>query len=301
VCSYYGYSVQQTSDGGYIVSGTGSDCDDRGYDLYLLKTHPNGDVDWVKKYGGTDDDRGYCVRQTSDGGYIVAGVRDIGSAGADEDAWVIKTDENGDIVWTRVYGGTDDDCGYAVEETPHDGGYVIAGSTMSSGAGWTDVYLIKTDANGDTLWTGTYGGTGGDEGFSVHVNSDTSYIIAGRTDSYGIGQKDVYIIRTISLAAGLDKGSCPGAPVSMWIHPNPCGDAVHIRYHLPEDGRVRMAVYNLMGQEVCMLADRCQRAGEHSATWDRRNSAGATVSSGLYMMRLDSATGSRMSKVLIVK
>ncbi|MQY71655.1 hypothetical protein GH141_06980, partial [bacterium] len=91
-----------------------------------------------------------------------------------------------DTLWTRTYGGTGEDVGHFVQETS-DGGYIIAGYTTSFGAGSYDVYLVKTNEDGDTLWTKTYGGTGSDVGYSVQETPDEGYIIAGRTTSFGQG------------------------------------------------------------------------------------------------------------------
>jgi len=187
------YSVKQTSDGGYIVAGYSSSFGAGGYDVYLVKTNSGGDTLWIRTYGGINDDRGYSVQQTADGGYIVAGfTKSFGAGGSD--VYLIKIDANGDLLWAKTYGGGDHDVGYAVQQTTD--GYIIAGRTNSFGAGSFDLYLIRTDTNGDTLWTKTYGGISTDGGYSVQETADGGYIAVGYTFSYGSGLGDVYLIKT---------------------------------------------------------------------------------------------------------
>jgi hypothetical protein len=197
----FGISVQQTSDGGYIIAGITEFSGAR--DIYLVKTTSLGDTLWTRTYGGTDLDEGLSVQQTvPDGGYIITGYTKF-SFGADSDAvYLLKTDSLGDTLWTRTYGGTGPDGGRSVQQTS-DGGYIITGFTESFGAGISDVYLIKTDSSGDTLWTRTYGGTAWDEGRSVQQTLDGGYIITGRTSSFGAGGVDVYLIKTDSLGETL--------------------------------------------------------------------------------------------------
>jgi len=110
---------------------------------------------------------------------------------------LLKTNGSGDTLWTRTYGGTggtDHDGGYSVQQTT-DGGYIVAGYTDSYGAGGEDVYLIKTIVSGDSFWTKTYGGSENDRGYSIQQTTDGGYIVAGWTDSYGAGGKDVYLIK----------------------------------------------------------------------------------------------------------
>ena len=192
-----GYSVQQTQDGGYIIAGSTSSFGAGGKDIYLVKTDANGDTLWTKTYGGTSDDFGYSVQQTTDGGYIVSGK--YKHSFTDTDVYLIKTDPLGNTLWTKTYGGTvgfSYDEGWSVEQTT-DGGYIVAGFTFSFGASLYDFYLIKTDASGDTLWTKTYGGISNDLGYSVEQTTDGGYIFSGYTESFGVaGSRDVYLVKT---------------------------------------------------------------------------------------------------------
>jgi len=103
-----------------------------------------------------------------------------------------------DTLWTKTYGGENWDEGFSVQETS-DSGYIITGRTNSFGVGQFDVYLIKTNANGDTLWTRTYGGINQDGGYSVQQTLDSGYIIVGMTASFGVDSGDVYLIKTDSI------------------------------------------------------------------------------------------------------
>jgi hypothetical protein len=191
-----GLWVQQTADGGFIVAGFTSSFGAGGSDVYLIKTDGVGDTMWTSTYGDTNGDYGHSVRQTADGGFIVAG--ETWSFGASQnDVYLIKTDADGNTQWTRRFGGSDVDYATSLQETA-DSGYIIAGSTYSYGAGGRDVYLIKTDADGDTLWTRTFGGEDDDVGYSVQLTADCGYVIAGYTTSFGAGYNDVYLIKTDS-------------------------------------------------------------------------------------------------------
>jgi hypothetical protein len=194
VNSDYGRSVQQTSDGGYIISGYTGSFGAGDYDIYLFKTGAAGDISWTKTYGGASDDRSYSVQQTVDGGYIIAGYTTPSVVGV-RDIYLIKTDASGDTLWTKAYGGAGDDNVRSVQQTA-DGGYIIAGVTTSFGAGQLDVFLIKTDAAGNVSWTKTYGGANDDSGYSVRQTSDGGYIVAGISASFGATSWDTYLIKT---------------------------------------------------------------------------------------------------------
>jgi hypothetical protein len=189
-----GSSVQQTSDGGYIIAGWTTSFGAGSYDAYVVKTDSAGDTLWTRTYGGPSDDFASCVQQTSDGGYIIAGTTYSFGAGS-SDVYLAKTNHSGDTIWTRTYGGANWDYGYSVQQS-FDGGYIIAGWTASFSVGFTDAYLVRTNSSGDTLWTRTYGGTGGDVGYSVQQTSDSGYVIAGYADSFDASHLDAYLVKT---------------------------------------------------------------------------------------------------------
>lgn len=183
-----GYSVQQTTDGGYVVIAS----DNIFLDIYLVKTDGNGDTLWTKTYGENEQFFAFGGCQTSDGGYIMTGWADEDNVLSD--LLLIKTDSNGDMLWTKTFGGDGREVGFAVQQTI-DGGYIVTGWTDSF-SGSHDVYLIKTDGDGNALWSKTYGDDLMDTGKSVQQTSDVGFIIAGESSIMGSGYSSVYLIKT---------------------------------------------------------------------------------------------------------
>ncbi|MBI2967427.1 MAG: T9SS type A sorting domain-containing protein [Bacteroidetes bacterium] len=189
-----GRAVIETSDTNYLVVGaTGS----FGYgeaDVYVLKIDRNGNKIWSNVYGGPNTDWGYSVEETPDSCYIIAGYTNSFGAGG-YDVYLLKIDRTGKLLWQKTFGGTDWDLGYSLKITP-DSGFAIAGETYSYGAGDADVFLVKTDKDGNLQWQKTYGGNKKDIGRSIDLTYDSGFVLAGETWSYGAGENDVYVIKT---------------------------------------------------------------------------------------------------------
>jgi predicted secreted protein len=142
-------SVIQTSDGGFALAGYTDSFGAGSYDFWLVKTDFSGTMLWNRTYGGSGDDEAECVIQTSDGGYALAGYTNSTGAGG-LDFWLVKTDSTGTLQWSQTYGGGGDDEAFSLIQTS-DGGYALAGSTSSYGAGEYDGFLVKTDSAGNSV------------------------------------------------------------------------------------------------------------------------------------------------------
>jgi hypothetical protein len=151
--------------------------------------------------------------------------------------------------WWRTYGGANDEDAFSVQQTS-DSGYVVAGYTGSFGAFDGDVYLIKTDASGDTLWTRRYGGSDYDWGYAVQQTSDGGYIVTGLTASFGAGGWDIYLIKTDANGnAGVEEPSTPqltGARTAFRVQPNPFSSFAAVPGHEAE----RFILSDISGRRV---------------------------------------------------
>ena len=195
-------SIQQTSDGGYVVAGEIFSLSAGGYDICVLRLDNKGNLLWDKKIGGTwNDDRVGCIRETSDGGYILAGMTkktvvpgQTESKEGEEHARVWKLDARGNLLWDREFGGSRHDRFRSIRQTS-DSGYVVAGTTTSKGAGAGDIRVVKLDIEGNVLWDRVFGGSGNDWAFSLELTSDNGYVVAGYTRSKGAGGMDIWVLK----------------------------------------------------------------------------------------------------------
>lgn len=283
--SEYGYSIIQAKDGDYVTVGK-TTLGEGKFDVYVVKLDTAGNIRWTRTIGGDSVDIGYSLVQSKDNGYVIAGKTNSYGAG-NYDVYIVKLDSAGNLKWTRTVGGAGDDEGYSVTAST-DGGFVIAGKTNSYGAGNYDVYVVKLDSVGNLQWTKTVGGTGDDEGYSVRSTTDGGYVIAGRTNSYGAGNYDAYIIK-LDLSGNLKWTRVIGGPADdegiSVIQTNDRGYAIGGYTNSYGAGHADMYMIKLDSTgNTCLPADSggITSSGGVSATGGIANSGGSVGNVGIF-------------------
>ncbi|MBT8302668.1 MAG: hypothetical protein KJO63_15195, partial [Maribacter sp.] len=193
------HAVVQSDDGGFVMAGFSESndydiSDTRGsYDFWVVKIGSTGDLVWERSLGGTGIEISYDIAKTNDNGYVITGNTfsddtDVSKNNGESDVWLIKIDDNGNLLWEKTYGGTEFDAAQGVY-TSLDGGFLIAGNSKSSdmdadaNRGENDLWLLKTDENGELIWQETFGGSDLDYGFDVIENLDKSVLLVGESSS----------------------------------------------------------------------------------------------------------------------
>jgi len=266
-------SIQQTTDGGYIVAGTtnSNDGDVSGNhgayptsDFWVVKLDSLGTIQWQKTLGGTGGETAYSIQQTADGGYIVAGNTkgsndgDVSGNNGDLDAWVVKLTSTGNIQWQKALGGTGIDGATSIQQTM-DGGYIVAAGTASNDGdvfgyhgGSGDSWVVKLDSLGTIIWQKTLGGTRGEIVYSIQQTMDGGYVMAGITYSndgdvsghyFPTTLADIWVVKLGPLTDIEDIQSTE----NLKIYPNPFSTSTTIQTdHLISSYRI----YNISGRLV---------------------------------------------------
>ena len=208
-----GINLTPADDGGCVIVGRVYSFGAGLRDVMLSRIDGNGNVLWLKTYGGTGTEEGMAVAHTSDNGYIITGATESFSNNTYYDVYMVKTDSAGNMIWSRAYGGDNIDATYCVTEAP-DGGYVVAGFTDSwaylhlltnnqaspLGDDSSHVFLMKVSILGDTVWTRAFGGAKQDEAYALINDPDGGYFTAAYSASFsGNDSVDAYIIHSDSL------------------------------------------------------------------------------------------------------
>jgi hypothetical protein len=287
-----GNMVQPTTDGGYIIVGQTYSFGSGSGDYWLIKTDASGTIVWDKTFGGPGLDEGKNVRQTSDGGFIITGDTDSFGAGSD-DIYYIKTDANGEIVWSKVLGTPMKEASKMIEECP-DGGYVIAGITRGFSFVNPNAWLIKTNSTGDTTWTRFYGKWSHEHLYCAKPHPDGGYIAAGHSDSYGDEWKEqVILIKTDNMGyipSSLFEG--PYESFTFSVYPNPNEGLFSIDLDMNGAPFADIQLMNTSGQIV--LQERVESNGAFHKKIDLTGFA-----KGIYLMGI-SMDGQQTTKKVTV-
>lgn len=194
-----GYDVKVLPDGGYVLTGMLS-TEESGTNIVLIRTDKYGNELWEpRQFGSLMDDAAYSLQVLPDGGFVILGstTKETEEGDSYTNMYMIRTTEEGELLWEKEYGGEFDEVGYNLQITS-DGGFILIGSTESYGYGNKSIWLVKTDSQGDTLWTRTHGGVNDDVGMFI-AETDYGYIYTGNTRSFsrnGQSNANILIVKT---------------------------------------------------------------------------------------------------------
>jgi len=187
------YSIIQTKDGGYAIAAS------TGFKLWgeancwVIKLDAKGNMEWENSFGGTGWDEIFSIVQTKDGSFVTTGC--VWSKGAGRgDVHVVKLNKNGDLLWDKTFGGSENDEAHSIIQTD-DEGYAVTGFTVLEDTGDRDIWVIKLDKDGNKIWDKTFGGASEDWANSIVQTEDEGYMVAGWTKSMGAGKTDVWIVK----------------------------------------------------------------------------------------------------------
>jgi hypothetical protein len=330
------YSVQPTSDGGYLLAGASEGIP---YSCgWMVKTDADGDSLWSRLYGGANS--GFeCVQETSDQNLVLTGTV------SEDQLWVMLVDQSGDSIWSRAYTGGSVGRGESVRQTD-DGGFVLGGWIYRGGYSW-DIWMVKTDGTGDSTWSRTYGTENGRERcHEVIITGDGGYLLVGDTTPDTVWAFDGLVVRTNASGDSLwsirfagagdevfttglqtaDGGFLCGGYTAEGVHfsnallvklspeliaaerpvvqslgllsnyPNPFNTTTHLEFTLPSTQRVALRLYDVLGREVAVLMNEIQTAGQHRVTFDASG-----LPSGVYLCRLEAGEMMQTRKMALIR
>lgn len=237
----FGNSFKQCSDGGFILTGQTFSWGQNG-DTYIVRTNATGDTLWTKMFGSPLADEGVWVAANSDGSYAFA-IRD--SSSSDVDVRIIKTDPNGSPLWNKLYGSTQKDTPKSICTTS-DGGYLVGAISRSFGWVNPDMWLLKLNSGGDTLWSAHFGGSDHEHCYKAK-EWDNGYIAVGHSRSYSPAQKIMFVKMNTNgaIVAGIKENLATGY---LNVYPNPVADG-KLSIELPFLP-LKMKLTNILGQVV---------------------------------------------------
>jgi hypothetical protein len=193
--------VIETTDNGFAAVGNTSTLSSGMADILLVRTNSNGDTLFTHAYGTAEFEQGVSLIQLPDSGFLIVG-RQITDNGIKSDGIMLRTDASGNQLWTKLFGDSLFDEFSSVKQT-NDGGFIVAGSTVSYGAGGFDILLMKTDSAGTPAWTKTFGGGESDAAYDIHITANNEFLLEGFTESLGYGNRmsapddaNVYLMKT---------------------------------------------------------------------------------------------------------
>ena len=297
----YFNAITKTIDGGFALAGRTRSFGDggrNGLDFYVVKVDSAGEEEWSRSYGGELVEECFDLIQTSDGGYALAGITNSYGAG-DDDFYVVKIDDEGEVIWTRTFGEESNDKCFSIVETD-DGGLVVGGEHQPREGVISAILLVRVDRDGEDVWSRRWG-LYFEECFEVLRTDDGGYALAGTVGiPRGNGVTDMLLLKTEQDSVNdAPKLFNPTYPSDISLHPsypNPFNAETTLSFSLPHPGSVSVDVYNLTGRRVQSWGVVRFSAGQHRIIWSPQE-----LPSGSYFVNLNAGSEVRSDRVTLLK
>ncbi|MCD4747323.1 MAG: T9SS type A sorting domain-containing protein, partial [Bacteroidales bacterium] len=293
-----GRKIIELSDGNYVILGNTGSFGAGNRDIYLLKTDQEGNVLWTQTYGTDGYQDAFSVKETSDGGFIIAGHSDIHETDLLE-AYVIKTNFYGYLTWEGLYEGSDNFYDYAkdVVETPN-GNFLVCGHTKIRETRKNQAFLFFVDQDGNEIWTEEFGDTGSDWANSICTTSDGNFVIAGHTNSYGFGKYDAWLFKIQNPLTSIQDNPNPQQTYLYQNVPNPVKNNTMIKINIIESMNDNLNIYNAQGKHIKSYNKLGN--GSHTIFWDRTDNKSSKVAPGLYYLSLKVDGDVHIRKMIVI-
>ena len=284
--------ISETDEGKIIFSGGVESPED--IDVWLVKTESDGSIIWEKSFDFNDTDRASRVFQLADGSFIICGYSETGS---NAEGLLLKTDNDGELLWYNLFGGDQDELFWSMIITEEEE-FILTGVTTSYGEGYKDIWLVKTDVMGNIIWDTTYGGISEEMGMDLDFTDDGGIIIAGYTNSFGAGDKDIVLLK-YNLNVGIDNSDLSAVDYQLNSYPNPFNLSetkrsitTTISFSTKNSKKAEIEIFNMKGQHIRQLKINDLGSVTNEITWNGKDKSGNLMGSGvyLYQLKLDGKT-----------
>lgn len=291
--------IIQLSDGSFLMAGFITINND--FQVYVVKTSSSGNLTWEKNYGGAEFDYSFSIQELSDGNFIVAGYTASKGAGA-RDGYLIKLSSDGNIIWDKAYGSELSDEFKSVIETG-DGNIIAVGTSITrvtSTDQFTDAFMVKTDSDGNQLWSHLFGENLDDSFSSIENTNDGGYIIIGSSASYS-KSSDIFLVKTgeSGIVSSVDNPQNSDLPNRIKLsqnYPNPFNPSTTINFSIATTQHIKLKIYDMLGREIKTLLDEQKNPGEYKVAFNAEG-----LNSGVYFYQLISPVNIVTKKMLFIK
>ncbi len=212
---------------------------------------------------------------------------------------MVRTDEDGNTLWTKTFGDIPD-CGAESIEQTNDSGFIMSGWKHEIGSGHSDIYILKTNGNGDSLWSRSFGSVLNDVAYDLVEDSEGDLIITGFADSYTLPGNYCAFLLKLGYETGIDN-IVHSSHFSATNYPNPFNPTTTIEFSIQNESKVDLSIFNIKGQFIKSLINESLFTGDYSVTWDGVDNSGKFVGSGVYFYQIKTKSKILTKRMLLLK